>query len=57
MLVCLYDFRFANVYPLTSRFIVSVSTMQYRVISLKVMHKKVQNLEFRRIDVYTFLTF
>ena len=49
MFVCC---RFANVYLLSSRFMVSVSTTQYN--SLKVMHKKVLNLEFCRIDVYTF---
>ena len=55
MLVCLYVF--VIVYLLSSRFMVSVSTMQYKVIDLEVMHKEVLNLEFRRIDVYTFLTF
>ena len=41
MSLCLYVLRLANVYLLSSIFMVSVSTVQKEVISLKIMHEKV----------------
>ena len=37
------------------RIIAAVSTVQKKVMHYKAMHKEVPSLEFRRIDIYTFL--